>query len=96
MMYDVQLIAVATEAGVSIVQIITRAPLSAFSRDAAFANSFIVSEDGQSWELMGALSDEGIELELARLGKTDVLSWQRITPADLPADRANRNAWEIA
>jgi hypothetical protein len=78
----------------AIMRIIVRAPLSAFSAAAAFAQSFILSDDDH-WELMAPLSDEGIELELTRAGMGDHLSWQRIAEGDIPGDRTHRNAWEI-
>lgn len=88
---DVQHVAVSMPGGrVAILQIVMRAPLAAFSSDAAASHGFVVS--GEAWERQ--VTDEGVEQELSRsAGLEKRLSWRRIDPSEIPQDRVFRNAW---
>lgn len=92
--YEYQRVAIARpDGGVSIMSIIVKAPLSAFSPDAALANGFIIGVDPASGEEFwdGGITDEGVNAEIQRAG-VHGLSWRRISEEEVPKDRTVRDA----
>lgn len=90
-MMEFELIAVTrADGGVSMMSIITSAPLDGFSAGAALANGFVLSDDGMSWARDAG--DDQVEREIVRAG-IDCVSWRRVPPEIVPNSRMFRDAW---
>lgn len=63
---------------VSVMQIITQAPLKCFAPADAIANGFVLNEAGDTW--VGGITDWGVENEIARTFPGEkVQGWRRMT-----------------
>ena len=92
---EVKMVAVSNQedAPLQIVSVVLRCSRSAMGDDVAEVNGFSLDPETDEWVRKD--TDEVIEAELLRaVGEWS--SWRRVTEADFPADRTNRDAWRDA
>jgi len=76
------------DGGISLMQIVTNAPLNGFSTDAAEENGFVLGDNRWVREVTDAM----IVAHIVK-ARIDATSWQRVNPDELPSDRTFRGAW---
>lgn len=69
---------------ISVMQIITQAPLRCFAPADAIANGFVLNEAGDTW--IGGITDWGVENEIVRTFPGEIVQgWRRMTEEEVAA-----------